>query len=78
MRHGDVRTEAAGVIYLANLLALCACFFVWDLGSWYRERFQGGSFTTIPGFVVAHVGMVVIYVWVTWAALSLASQALPG
>jgi len=66
------------IILAAAALSLAACFLVWDLCAWYREKYQGGSFTTIHGCLSMHLWMVVIYVWVSWAFLKLASQLHPG
>lgn len=57
------------VVFLANILALAGSYLLWDLGAWFREKYQGGNFTTIAGALFAHAAIIAVYVALCYAVL---------
>lgn len=54
----------AALVLAANILALAGTYLLWDLGAWWREKYQAGKFKTIAGAALAHAGIVASYVFI--------------
>lgn len=54
---------------VANIAALCGCYFMWDVCAWWREKYQAGSFRSLAGVVLAHAGIIALYITLSYRVL---------